>query len=217
MRLTLLCATLTFVLTCGAGRASETYDLIFKMGTLSDVETSEVLEYKRDVTIPMDAAYGARNTGVVKLTFEAEEMARLKFHQGAKSKNVGAFPATVGNPVIMYFVETVLRDVAQHAGGSPFYIRNRIKESLVTKSDILDASVVIGDETVAAHVINLRPFENDKNREKMKGFGDLTLTFTMSEEVPGWYQSLRATVPGAQEGEWLYNNHLMLQGSELSQ
>lgn len=194
-----------------ASHAAETYDLIFKTGTLADLETSEGLQYDRKVLLAQDMDFAARNTGLVKLTFEEDEMARLKFHQGEKSRNLGAFPATVGNPIVMYFVETVLRDVAQQAGGSPFYIRNRIKESLVQKVDILDATIDVAGKTIAARQITLRPFENDKNRERMKGYGDLTLTFTMSEDVPGWYQSLKAHVPDTDASAPIYSNSLVLE------
>ena len=198
-------------------RASETYDLIFKTGTLSDVSKDDGLTYNREVELVADTDLGARNTGMVRLSFEDDDMARLKFTQGEKSKNLGAFPATVGNPIIMYFVETVLRDVAQQAGGSPFYIRNRIKESLVQVAKVDDVSVSKGGKAVHASRITLRPFEDDKNRDKMKGYGDLTLTFTMSPDVPGWYQSLVATVDGSDAGVPLYKNALVLEGSEVSQ
>ena len=217
MRFTFMLATILIVANSAALRAAETYDLIFKTGTLDGVSAIEGLQYTRDVSIAQDTEFGGRNTGLVNLTFEADDMARLKFSQGDKSKNLGAFPATVGNPIIMYFVETVLRDVAQQAGGSPFYIRNRIKESLVQKAEILDASVLVDGQTVAASQITLKPFENDKNRDKMKGYGDLSLTFTMSDDVPGWYQSLVATVPSLDADTPLYTNSLILDGAEVTE
>jgi hypothetical protein len=197
--------------------AAETYDLIFKAGTLADVSKEDGLEYGREVSLAADAELGARNTGTIRLSFGAEEMAHLKFEKGDKYRNVGAFPATVGNPIIMYFVETVLRDVAQQAGGSPFYIRNRIKESLVQVTEINDVAVSLEGEVVEARQITLRPFENDKNRDRMKGYGDLTMTFTMSEDIPGWYQSLVARVVGTDAETPLYENALVLQGSGISQ
>ncbi|WP_102106551.1 hypothetical protein [Oceaniglobus roseus] len=180
--------------------AVETYDLIFKTGTLDGIPETEVLTYDRDIAIPEDAEYADRNTGEIRLTFEPEQMARLTFLKDGKHANVGAFPATVGNPVIMYFVETVLRDVAKEAGGSPFYIRNRIKEALVQPVPITDVTVPYDGKEVAAKRIVLRPFENDKNREKMGAYGDLALTFTMSEDVPGWYASLAAEAPDGKGG-----------------
>ncbi len=189
--------------------AVETYDLIFRQGTLSGVPETTVLHYDRQVAIAANPDYSARQTGRVELNFEPEDMARLKFVQGDKHRVVGLFPATVGNPIIMYFVETVLRDVAQEAGGSPFYIRNRIKDALIQPAPIEEITVSLDGEDVIAKTITLRPFAEDKNRDKMGVYGDLALTFTMSSDVPGWYSSLVASAPG-KDGAPGYSNALTL-------
>lgn len=189
--------------------AAETYDLIFREGSLSGLPQTEVLTYDRRVGVEQNPEYSARNTGSVRLTFEPDDMARLQFVQQDKQKVLGRFPATVGNPIIMYFVETVLRDVAHEAGGSPFYIRNRIKDSLLLKVPVIETDVPFGDQHITAKQIVLRPFETDKNRDKMGAYADLSLTFTMSEQVPGWYSSLVAIAPG-KEGAPGYSNSLTL-------
>ena len=35
------------------------------------------------------------------------------------------------NPLLLYFLETTVRAMAEATGGSPYYIRNRIREALV--------------------------------------------------------------------------------------
>lgn len=190
-------------------RAEEPYDLIFKTGTLDGIPETTVLEYERVVESTNDAEYAERNTGAVKLDFQPDEMARLRFYQGEKHRDVGKFPATVGNPVIMYFVETVLRDMAKEAGGSPFYIRNRIKDALVSPAEIRDVTTDYDGREIAAREISLKPFEDDKNRDRMGAFADLELTFVMSEEAPGWYRSLTATAPG-KDGKPAYSSRLVL-------
>jgi hypothetical protein len=190
-------------------QAAETYDLIFKMGTLDEVSEEAGLSYQRQVVIAGNPEFAERNTGEVELEFVPDDMAALRFVKGEQHRNLGQFPATVGNPIIMYFVETVLRDVAQEAGGSPFYIRNRIKDALVKTAPIEDATVPFGSQEVRAKKITLYPFEKDKNRNKMGIYADLALTFTMSEEVPGWYVSLSASAPGA-DGSPGYSNTLVL-------
>lgn len=189
--------------------AVETYDLIFRQGTLSDVPETTVLHYDRQVAIAENPDYSTRQTGRIELNFEPEDMARLKFVQGDKHRVVGLFPATVGNPIIMYFVETVLRDVAHEAGGSPFYIRNRIKDALIQPAPIEEITVSVDGEDVIAKTITLRPFAEDKNRDRMGVYGDLALTFTMSADVPGWYSSLVASAPG-KDGALGYSNALTL-------
>jgi hypothetical protein len=129
---------------------------------------------------------------------EQATMATLEFRQDGKYRKLGAFPASVGNPMIMYFYETVVRDMAEVAGGSPFYIRNRVKESLVQTSDIVEGEAVVNGQTIKTQTIRLYPFKDDPNQERMRGFGDLELRVTMSDDVPGWYMSLVAEASGGE-------------------
>ncbi len=211
------CLAVLAIATSTAVRSEETYDLIFKTGTLSDISRQSTLTYDRSVQYRGEPGLSGQQSGEIRLTFEADEMARLRFVKGEKYKNVGAFPATVGNPIIMYFVETVIRDVAHRAGGSPFYIRNRIKAALLQKAPIIDDTARLGDTEVPVRTITLRPFLNDKNRSKMRGFEDLALTITMSQNVPGWYHSLVADTKAVGGTEPVYSNALTFTSEGQSQ
>jgi len=48
----------------------------------------------------------------------------------------------------------------------------------------------------------------------MKGYADLALTITMSDDVPGWYLSLDARVDGAVGGAPIYESSLTLRAGE---
>lgn len=210
MRFLYTCLVCFFFQLSNPVNAQETYDLIFKNGTLSDIAKESILVYDRNIQIREQKEASEREVGKIQLSFEPEDMARLKFHKGEKFRNLGEFPATVGNPIIMYFVESVIRDVSRNAGGSPFYIRNRIKASLLQKVPIEDVALPFGGNDIPAKQITLRPFLNDKNRSKMRGYEDLALTITMSDKVPGWYYSLVAdTKPSKGEGP-VYTNALKL-------
>ena len=178
--------------------AEESYDLLFKNGTLDAVDRDSGLEYRREVTSELVPEAEDRDTGDVQLAFLETEPAAvaLSLHQDGKERGLGTFPASVGNPIIMYFYETTVRDMAEAAGGSPFYIRNRVKDALTQPAEIEKGSETFEGREIETTRITLRPFENDPNRERMQGFGDLTLSVTMSDEVPGWYLGLEASVPG---------------------
>lgn len=176
----------------------KTYDMLFRTGTLDDVSRQSELVYVRTVTNSLKPEAADRDTGAVALSFNEGEatLATLEFRQDGKHRKLGAFPASVGNPMIMFFYETVVRDMAEAAGGSPFYIRNRVKDALIQPSDITEGEAVVDGRTVATRTISMYPFLNDPNRDRMQGFGDLELRVTMSEEVPGWYTSLVAEAAG---------------------
>lgn len=227
MRRTLLAAAAAaataLAMACGPAAAetlegAETYRLLFREGTLDALPPRAALTYRREVENALQPAAAARDTGEIGLTLEpASEgtppVAQLEFRQDGKHRGMGAFPARVGNPMIMLFYETVVRDMAESAGGSPFYIRNRVKEALVEDAEAVEGEAVVDGETVATRTVRLMPFEDDPNRDRMKGFADLALEVTMSEAVPGWYLSLVAEAPGA-DGAPLYRSAFTYAGLE---
>ncbi|MDT8858094.1 hypothetical protein RNZ50_24290 [Paracoccaceae bacterium Fryx2] len=174
--------------------AGETYDLLFRQGALDGVAAvGGGLTYDQETSVPAAGA-GPQDT-VLDLRFAPGDSVVATLRQGERSRGVGTFPASVGNPVIMYFMETALRDMAQQTAGSPFYIRNRMKDSLLHEALIEAVSVPFGTQEVAARRITLKPFAQDAARDRMGQFADLALTVTVSDEVPGWYLSLVATAP----------------------
>ena len=176
----------------------QTYDMLFRNGTLDDINRDGELVYRRVVENALNPEFAARDTGDIALSFREGQatMAMLEFQQDGKHRVLGTFPASVGNPMIMYFYEAVVRDMAESAGGSPFYIRNRVKEALIQPSDVEVGEARFDGRVIKTQTIRLYPFEGDKNQERMKGFGDLELRVTMSDEVPGWYLSLVAEAAG---------------------
>jgi hypothetical protein len=194
------------------------YDLVFRTGTLDGVPRSATLVYDREVVNSLVPEAEARDSGEVRLAFadDGSDEARLVFFQGDRHRAIGAFPVDVGNPVIMYFMETVVRDMSESAGGSPFYIRNRLKEALVRPAEVRDVTAAYGADEVPAQSVTLHPFENDPNGARMQGFEALALTVTMSDKVPGWYSALSAVVPGAAGGEPVYASTLVLEPPEAA-
>ena len=110
---------------------------------------------------------------------------------------LGSFPAGIGNPIAMVFLEQVVNRVAEQTGGSPFYIRNRIRDALGGPGEGEPVTVPWHGEEVPATEIALLPFAGDSHRAQLGAFADLEIRVLVSEEVPGWYVSIRAEAPGA--------------------
>ncbi|WP_424985418.1 hypothetical protein [Microbulbifer sp. S227A] len=197
----------------------ETYDLLFKTGTLDDFSRDHRLVYDRTVRNRLKPETEERDTGQIVLSLVDGQVpeAHLKFTHDDKYRNLGSFPASVGNPIIMYFVETVVRDMAESAGGSPFYIRNRVKEALVQPAEIRADQAIIAGETVDTVDVTMHPFRDDPNAARMQGFDRLAMTVSMSEDAPGWYLSLSAQVPGADGGDPVYSSVMTFDHTEPAQ
>ena len=197
-----------------------TYDLLFRDGTLDPVSRDHRLVYQREVTNTLNPDAAARDSGEIGLRIEqAEDMerVRLEFRRDGKHRGMGSFPASVGNPMIMVFYESVVRDMAETAGGSPFYIRNRVKDALVQPSEVEPGTAMVNGTQVATKTIRMRPFEGDPNVERMRGFGALELSVTMSEAVPGWYLSLVAEAEAPEDAGVVYRSSLHFDAEEALQ
>jgi len=198
--------------------AEETYETFFREGALSGVHEGETLTYRTRISgwsAPGKAAEAPKvREGSLSLTLSGEDVVMNREREGAE-QSIGTFPASVGNPIIMYFLETTLRDMATQAGGSPFYIRNRIKDALLRSADRETVTVTYGNEEITAERATIHPFTTDKARGSMGGFADLSLAVTVSEDVPGWYLSLTASAPSVagREDEG-YRSGITLHASE---
>jgi hypothetical protein len=116
-----------------------------------------------------------------------------------RTRQIGPFPISGGDPVLTFFLEQTTRDMARLTGGSPFYIRNRIKDALFQGGQITRA----GDQSVASFA----PFAQDPNAARMGGFQTLTLTFVLGDPAQP-IRELRAETQGEAPG---YVNRMALQ------
>lgn len=197
----------------------ETYDLLFRNGTLDAVPRDATLTYRRDVSNALKPEAASRDSGTIALSISEDDrpVAEIDFRQGEQHRSLGTFPASVGNPMIMYFYESVVRDMAEAAGGSPFYIRNRVKEALIQPSEVTEGEAQFEGRTIQTQTVRMMPFAGDPNVERMKGFGDLELKVTMAEDVPGWYMSLTALAPGAEGADPVYRSEISFDAQEPGQ
>lgn len=199
--------------------AEQTYDLLFQNGVLDTIARDKELVYQRTVINKLRPETAERDTGNIALSFtdDGTEMAHLEFRQNNKHRAMGVFPASVGNPMIMVFYESAVRDMAESAGGSPYYIRNRVKDALVQPAEVISAEAVVDGKTIPVQTILIRPFAEDPNRDRMQGFGDLVLSVTVSEEIPGWYLSLVAEAVPEGGGAAVYRSEMQFEGLQGGQ
>ncbi len=117
------------------------------------------------------------------------------------SRKIGPFPVSGGDPSLTFFLETVARDMAALTGGSPFYIRNRLKEALFRGGE-----VAIQD---GRRIARFRPFADDPRRDRMFGFDSLTLRFALDDPSRPIRQMLAETGPLAGDRP-AYRNEMVL-------
>ncbi|MCM2474219.1 hypothetical protein HGO38_12115 [Rhizobium sp. CG5] len=196
-----------------------TYDMLFPSTALKGLEAApsqdadrSTLVYDRVISgVGQEQLDGSFRIG---LTIKPDDNVALTLYQGTKSRGLGSYPVSVGNPVIMYFLESALGDIAAQSGGSPFYLRNRIKDALLRDAQIVPVSLHYQNREIKAREVTIRPFTNDKARDRMGRFAELALAVTISEDIPGLYYSLVATVPAAPGAAVGYSNAITFKTAE---
>lgn len=181
----------------GAGPLS---DLVMAPGLFAAAPEGPVLHYAFDRTLPAQAAGSdpaGAGLGLVRPRAVAEgevtltkapgkngPVLQLGLDEGQGPHVVAEFSPGGTNPVLLFFLENVVRNIAVQTGGSPFYIRNRIREALAAADT---GTVSDGTATVV-----LQPFDADPNRPRMGEFAGLTLSLRYDPADPGRFVELLA-------------------------
>lgn len=125
--------------------------------------------------------------------------------EGRPGAELASFSAGSAGPMALFFLESVVRSMAETSGGSPFYIRNRMREAFIAAELGPLVEVSAPDGPVQAHRVEIKPFAVDPNRSRMGEFADLALVFTITPE--GRLLGLSADTPSAEGG---YHERLTL-------
>jgi hypothetical protein len=176
-------------------------DLLMAPGVFAAAPDGPVLAYRHDRTLPggpLPEIQDGRLFVTAATGTEGRELVVTRGGEGAAPLPVASFPATGTNPALLFFLETTVRVMAEATGGSPFYIRNRMREALAAA----DLGATENPRTVV-----LQPFATDPNRPRMGGFADLTLGFRFDPTDPGRILELSADTPAPKGG---YHERLVL-------
>lgn len=187
-------------------------EILFDTRQIEAVATGSVLTYTHDRHFATVGEMPPIEDGEIRvLVFEGDEgrLTKVTLENSIGKRSLEHFPADSGNPILITFLESTVQSVHRATKGSPFYIRNRMKDALAT-GGAKSENTVDGKTTTR---IEYRPFENDKNRDKMMGYADLTLTFVVSSGTPGEFLELSAKTD---DGE-TYSESIRYRGTKASE
>ena len=189
--------------------AGQTYDLFFRSGTLTAPDGTALddrLSYDGRLTGPT-AISGDESYGVT-IGRAPDGNTGITLTEGGRNRMLGTYDTKAGNPVIMYFLESTLRQMSDVSGGNPYYIRNRIKEALLGQAEIQPVTFSLDGREIPAQRATIRPFAHDVARDRMGPFADMAFSVTVAEAIPGWYGRIEARTPADLPGA--FSNELTL-------
>ncbi|ADZ69437.1 Orf1 protein [Polymorphum gilvum SL003B-26A1] len=164
---------------------------MFATGVLDSTDIGTELHYSHRRSGPDVERFQPIEVGEVVLRMERGDAAgrevEITMIADGRKRVLDAFPASAGNPVLLAFLESSLRSMAGITGGSPFYIRNRLREALQSSGDVLSTDYELEGRKVAAQELVFHPFSTDPNAERMGAFSKLEIRFVVSPDVPGYF------------------------------
>ena len=208
-------AALAAAMLSAPGLAGPAGDQLFVGGVFAGVPIGSELVYSHLREGAASDALRPIPDGVLRLTLRSgadggtEAVVRMKAN--GRERELHPLPVSAGNPLLTTFLESSLRAMARITGGSPFYIRNRMKEAFRTGGEVGPITVERDGRIVAAKEIIFRPFADDPAKARMGPFADLTLRFVMADSAPGGFLSLSATSGDAPGGGAAFHEEIALQ------
>lgn len=186
--------------------AGELTDLLMAPGLLADAPAGAdgaILRYAHERRLPAPPAGGPEQAAGGILPTRPVDHGRVALMRGGDDTRlalslsddtraghvVAEFPRSGPNPVLLFFLENVVRSMATQTGGSPYYIRNRIRDSLVASG--------AGTPRDGMAEVVLQPFRQDANAARMGEFANLRLAIRYDLARPGQLVALDADTGGA--------------------
>lgn len=102
-----------------------------------------------------------------------------------------------GNPLLLFYLEHEIREMARLTGGSPDHFRRRIRMALAESAQIKDVEVRFGGRKTSAQQISIAPYAEDPNRDHFTRLAAKRYTFTVGEGFPGYIYRIEALVPAS--------------------
>jgi hypothetical protein len=106
-----------------------------------------------------------------------------------------------GNPMLLYFLESEVRQMERSTKGQAAHFRRRIRQALADEAKVATETVRWNGKDVPARVVRVAPFVNDPYRQRFEREAATTYEFVLSDAVPGGIVRLSAAIPAAKAGD----------------
>lgn len=172
-------------------------DLLFNTKHLDSVKKGDVVNYKfkREVQDMRNGGDPFEDDIVIKITGETPENAKnvkLNIFTGDRARAGIETPGMTGNPMLIWQLNRCVASYSKVAGGSPMYLKGKIREALGKDAKVETAQFEIDGKTVDGHKVTIVPFANDPAKNRMNGYENSIMEFLVSNQVPGYLYAMKA-------------------------
>lgn len=213
-------ASMAILFATAALAAPTATELFFERPYLSNVAVGTTLTYAyKHVTAEAKLGDSFEETLEMKVAAPADDptkrIADVLIHRGSKEGEAGPFPTMNGNPIALILLERDVKELAQLTKGSPFYLRNRVREHL-SSGTVTPARFSFDGREVEGWKLTMLPFAEDPNKDKLLELVGRRYEFLFSDAVPGGLYSIDVVTPKADGGANIIETSLTLTGASTT-
>lgn len=167
---------------------------MFELPHLANLQASATLRYgyskseSGQAAVTDEAVLSAHREG------ERGRVVKVDYLHGERHLDLPDVEQAASNPVILYFLESDVRDMRKRLGGQENYFRRRIRLALAEGAQLQPVDFKFGGKTVHGTQVEVRPYADDPLKDRFKGMSGKTYRFTLSPDVPGGVYELRTVV-----------------------
>jgi hypothetical protein len=138
----------------------------------------------------------------IRLTIRAGEAAGRRdvepeFLTGPRAIHYPTATGFRGNPLLLFALDRIARELSAATGGSHAWFRNRIRQALMQAAPPRHVMLPFEGREAEAVEIELRPFTGEPRARR---YQDQRYRFVLAEAVPGWIQAIDSDLPARPEG-----------------
>lgn len=162
-------------------------DLLFEAPQLANTKPGDELDYSYSQKSADPAKYGEAFDDKIKLTIDDaghaanERKVRVEMFSAERRRAAGPFEDMSGNPVISLMLEYNIQHLATVVGANPRYFKQAIRRALRDAPSAPDKI----DGQAQAWKVEVTPFKDDPQKERMGGLDSLTYVFRVAPDLPG--------------------------------
>lgn len=135
---------------------------------------------------------------ITELLPEGMKKATVDFFSGQRHLNIPPYEAINGNVLLAIFLQGDILEMKRLTEGGSRYFQQRIKYALATNAQIADAEIEFDGRKLPAKRVTITPYVDDPKaelNEKFRRLKDKAYTFTVSEQLPGYFYEIHTLVP----------------------
>jgi hypothetical protein len=180
---------------------SEAETILWLGDQLKGLEQPSTLKYEFKKSGSLEEGFTDRvHFHITELLPEGMKKATVDFFTGQRHLFIPPYEGINGNVLLAVFLQGDILEMQRLTEGGTRYFQQRIKYALAKSAQIADTEIEFDGKKVPGKQITITPYVDDPKadlNERFRKLKDKVYTFTVSEQIPGYFYEIHTLVPPA--------------------